>query len=272
MKLLIALFLFPLVTFANSIPVYLQGQPNKEYLKTLHKLEEFLPEKGSSKLLLMLASPYEILDIQPTKFSSKEDRNLFANFNLGVVGSIFSELEANKVSKLPELVLCKKGDCKSKRLAAIKNVMSSTKEIEFFFKANPDINVVQQLNENVYRINNAFFTPTSIMQFTPSETAGFVPSANAINITDFSAQPYARHVKHTDSLRKLMNRLSIIAIVKEKDTLISVIFGGISNNQWGIKLAHHASEKPVVGETNYQGFKYDDVQKLSDHVYYYQTN
>ncbi|WP_133407753.1 hypothetical protein [Parashewanella tropica] len=272
MKFLPLFLLLPFIAFANPIPDYLKGQPNEEYLKTLRKINDIFPQKSSLQQLVILSSPYGILDIHPTKFSSLEDRNQFANFNLGVMGSIVSDLEENVVSKLPELVLCHKTTCREHRLSIIKKAISSTQAIEGFFGNNSDIKIIQRLDDAVYRVNNAFFTPTMIMDFTPSDVAGFIPSAKAKHITDFSDQPYFSHSKQTKSLRNLMKQHSIIAIVKENNSLINVIFGGLSNNQWGFKIATAKRDQPKVGKTSSLGFKYDDVIKLSDAIYYYQTN
>ncbi|WP_133309576.1 hypothetical protein [Parashewanella spongiae] len=151
-------------------------------------------------------------------------------------------------------------------------MMNRAEKIDHFFNNNSDIKIVQRLDDSVYRINNAFFTPTVIIQFEPSDVAGFVPSAKATNITNLSTQPYANHTKQTNDLRNLMKQFSIIAIVKESNSLTNVIFGGISNNHWGIKISHKVNEQPRIGGTNSLGFKYDDVVKLSNTLYYYQTN
>ena len=69
-----------------------------------------------------------------------------------------------------------------------------------------------------------------------------------------------------------MAQYNVAAIVREANMGLNVIFGGISNNHWGVMVIEQSADKPKVGQRNSLGFEYEDVIELTPKAYYYQTN
>lgn len=69
-----------------------------------------------------------------------------------------------------------------------------------------------------------------------------------------------------------MAKHHVVAMVKESDGVINIIFEGISNNHWGVKLSDNSDVKPVKGQPNALGYPYDDVIAITPTVIDYQTN
>ncbi|MGI2144035.1 hypothetical protein [Shewanella frigidimarina] len=50
-----------------------------------------------------------------------------------------------------------------------------------------------------------------------------------------------------------MAKHHVVAMVKESDGVTNIIFEGISNNHWGVKLSDNSDVKPVKGQSNALG-------------------
>jgi hypothetical protein len=75
----------------------------------------------------------------------------------------------------------------------------------------------------------------------------------------------------TEAIRDLMAKYQIAAITKIDEGSINVIFGGMSDNHWGVVL-YNTSVVPSSGTHNHLGLKYDIIEKISEDSFYYQTN
>ena len=75
----------------------------------------------------------------------------------------------------------------------------------------------------------------------------------------------------TALLRQAMTTHNVAAITKVHDHSLNIIFGGISDNHWGV-IINHDGPIPAPQTHNHLGLTYDVVQKLSDTRFYYQTN
>ena len=69
-----------------------------------------------------------------------------------------------------------------------------------------------------------------------------------------------------------MAKYHAAAMVKESEGVINIIFEGISNNHWGVKLSDNSDVKPVKGQPNTLGYPYNDVMAITPSVIDYQTN
>lgn len=255
------------------MPTFFNEKSNNEYLATIDHFRELLPDNGPLDFIMLIAAPYGLLDIQATHFSKPEDKNKFSNFNLGVVASSIFNTRGDITQKLPGLVLCHKDKCRNNRLNSIKGLSEEIAKVDLFFQENPGINIIKPTSEYVYRINNAFFTPGGILLYQPSAEAGFIPSANVKRHNNTLLLPqYQTYIENSAHIRDLILNNKIITIVRESDSLTNVIFGGISNNHWGVKVTTEPNDIPVKGHRNSLGYQYDDVIKVSSTMYYYQTN
>tara|TARA_R110002167_G_scaffold188380_2_gene390076 strand:- start:85131 stop:85964 length:834 start_codon:yes stop_codon:yes gene_type:complete len=270
---LLCSLLVPIVVCANNLPNFLTADSDKEYRATINHLRGLLPKNGIAEILPGLASPYSLLDVHPTKFTSAEDKNDFANFNLGVMSNAIFKADPNFVTSLPNRVLCNQTSCRNQRVKAINKLLIQQDVIRDFFKDNVDITIVQQSDDKVFRVNNAFFTPAGIIQYQPSAVAGFVPSGDATffkNVTNIEVCNMCS--TRSATVRDIMAKHHVAAMVKESDGVINIIFEGISNNHWGVKLNDNSDVKPVKGQPNALGYPYDDVITITPTVIYYQTN
>ncbi|CAM4016271.1 MULTISPECIES: hypothetical protein [Pseudoalteromonas] len=274
-KLIGFLSLFSVSVWANEggVPTFFNSESNKEYIALIDHLVAVLPKNGNPEFLSVLASPYGLLDVQATKFSDDLDKNSFANFNMGVMGSAIFDTEQKYVKDLPNRFLCHQSSCRKPRLQLAKELTSHINTIEAFFTENPTINLVSILDQYVYRINNAFYTPDSVIDYTPSAEAGFVPSAEFKQyVSAIERSPYYKIEEQTLAIRQLMHKMGIKVIQQVSASQLRIIVMGISNNQWGIVYSPDNSYIPVLGERNLQGFAFDDVEKLAENIFYYQTN
>ncbi|MDN3377049.1 MULTISPECIES: hypothetical protein [unclassified Pseudoalteromonas] len=274
-KLIGFLSLFSVSVWANEggVPAFFNSESNKEYLALIEHFVDVLPKNGNPEFLSVLASPYGLLDVQATKFSDDLDKNSFSNFNMGVMGSAIFDAKQSYTTDLPNRVLCHQNSCRKPRLAYARELITHINTIEAFFTENPTINLVSVLDQYVYRVNNAFYTPDSVIDYKPSAEAGFVPSADFKQY--FSAIeriPYYKIEEQTLAIRQLMLKTGMSVIHRSEDSLLRIIVSGISNNQWGVAYSANSRYVPVIGERNLQGFEYDDVVKLADNTFYYQTN
>ncbi|MBB1438555.1 hypothetical protein H5202_07600 [Shewanella sp. SG41-4] len=270
---LLCSLLVPIVASANNLPNFLTADSDKEYRATISHLRGLLPKNGIEEVLPGLASPYALLDVHPTKFSSAEDKNDFVNFNLGVMGHAIFKADPNFVTSLPNRVLCNEKSCRDQRLKVINILLKQQDQISGFFKDNVDITIVQRSDDNVFRVNNAFFTPAGIIQYQPSAVAGFVPSGEPTyvkNVTNIEACDLCS--TRSAKVRDIMGKHHIAAMVKESNGVVNIFFDGISNNHWGVQLSDNSDVKPVKGQPNALGYQYDDVIAITPTIHYYQTN
>lgn len=273
MKAIYLLLLLPIFAKANNLPSFLSVDTDKEYIATIDNLRSLLPKNGDPEILMGLASPYSVLDIQPTQFTSLTDKNQFANFNLGVMGQAIFKAKEQFVLGLPNRVLCQNSTCRKTRITIINQFINEQVKVSEFFNQNEDILIVQRTTDDVYRINNAFYTPSGIIQYQPSAIAGFVPSANWSEYKSAEELTSCNTCSEdSTAVRNIMAQYNVVAIVRESNMGLNVIFGGISNNHWGVIVIEKSVDKPKVGQRNTLGFEYEDVIELTPKAYYYQTN
>ncbi|GAA0790434.1 MULTISPECIES: hypothetical protein [Pseudomonadati] len=273
MKAIYLLLLLPILATANNLPSFLSVDTDKEYIATIDTLRSLLPKNGDPEILMGLASPYSLLDIQPTKFTSLIDKNQFTNFNLGVMGQAIFKAREQFVVGLPNRVLCQNSTCRKMRMTVINQFMKEQAKVGEFFNQNEDILIVQRTTDDVYRINNDFYTPSGIIQYQPSAVAGFVPSANWSEYKSTEELTSCNTCSDRSiAVRNIMAQYNVAAIVRETNIGVNVIFGGISNNHWGVMVIEQSADKPKVGQRNTLGFEYEDVIELTPKAYYYQTN
>ena len=254
-----------------SAPTYFNEQIENEYRALVVHMRDMLPETKQQLVYLPSFYPFSLLDIRPTKLESDEDKQDFANFNFGVLGSAFLNINVNQLSKLPSISICKEQECKTERIQKIREFLSHSFSDIQSFRQNSGLYIVQQTTPLVYRINNTFYSPTQLITYYPSEIAGFVPSGNyritrpedESNMMDLS--------RATEAIRDLMAKYQIAAITKIDEGSINVIFGGMSDNHWGVVL-YNSLGLPGSGTHNHLGLKYDIIEKISEDSFYYQTN
>lgn len=274
-KLIGFLSLFCASAWANegAIPAFFNSDSNKEYLALINHLVDVLPKNGDPEFLSMVAAPYGLLDVQATKFSDDLDKNTFSNFNMGVMGSAIFDAKQNYTTDLPNRFLCHQSSCRKPRLKYANELTAHINKIEAFFTENPTINLVSVLDQYVFRVNNAFYTPASVIDYTPSAVAGFVPSADYKQYESvIERAAYYKIEEQTLAIRQLMLKTRVGVIHRPNSSQLRIIVSGISNNQWGVVFSPDNNYRPKVGERNIQGFEYDDVAKLADNTFYYQTN
>ncbi len=268
--LLSSTFLFATSAIASA-PTFFNKEIDNEYRALIKHVRAMLPETNLQLAYLPSFYPFSLLDIRPTKFSRDKNKQDFANFNFGVLGSIFLNINKQQLSNLPGISICKKQKCEEERMKLIRHFLNdSTKEFESLRLSN-SVFIVQQTAPDVYRINNTFFSPTQLITYYPSEQAGFVPSSNYKVSKPAEAPAMMELSKTTQSIREVMAKYDVVAITKVDRESINVIFGGISDNHWGVVL-NHKSNIPDSGDYNHIGLEYDIVQKISDDSFYYQTN
>jgi hypothetical protein len=258
-----------------QVPDYFSAEGNKEYLAVVRAMESTLPEKdkGEAAGYMMLLQPYGLLDIHPTKFNSVDSKQQFANFNLGLMAMAILKLGENQTKNLAALTICADAVCRNKRIGAIEAFLGNSEEHADVFDNYPDLDVVQQLSEQLYRINNAFIAPAETMVYEPSEEAGFVPSASPTKHASLDELPDIQtYSEATEQLRATMNRYKVNAIARLEDGAINIIFQGFADNHWGVVFNGEGVAVPEPGDINNLGYEYYDVEKISANAFYYQTN
>lgn len=255
----------------GGMPPYFNKEIDSEYRELLKHVDEMLPKTDIQLAYLPSFFPFSLLDVRPTHFINNNDKQAFANFNFGVFGSRLLNINKKQLANLPSISLCKEQKCKEERIERIKNFLVDSKlEVEGL-RQSKNIYIVQQTTSHVFRINNTFYSPTQLITYYPSEKAGFIPSSDYKLSTPEQASELLALSETTKSLREVMAKYDVAAITKVNEESFNIIFGGISDNHWGIVI-NHQSTIPTSGDYNHIGLEYDIVQKVSDSSFYYQTN
>lgn len=236
---------------ASNIPDYFSEQADQEYRATLEHLQDLMPRGGHPMALAGLGSPFNILDVHGTKLPSLKARSEFANFNLGVMSGVIFRAPDTLAVALPNRVLCHQSSCKKPRLDSINAFLTEKQQALKFFKQHNDIQLIQRSDDVVFRVNNSFFTPAGAIEYTPSRHAGFIPSAQYTKHTPVDVSPrHVSYAKRSESIRQLMAKYHIKAIVRQDANGIDVIFDGISDNHWGVKIIGKGTAKPEIDDRN----------------------
>ncbi|MAD03868.1 MAG: hypothetical protein CMK65_09630 [Pseudoalteromonas sp.] len=234
-------------------------------------MDEIMPQTDEELAYLPSFYPFSIFDIHATKFKNDKDKQAFTNFNLGVLGSQFLNVEQQIGTKLPNLVICKKDKCTEQRLKLIQSFLAESEAQILAFKNNQKLKLIQQSAPHVYRVNNTFYSPTQLISYTPSIYAGFVPSADYKTFTPDDAPGLMALSATSQKLRDLMVKFKVAAVKKDEYDSVNVIFGGLSDNHWGVVLLDKYSI-PREGDRNAFGLEYEIIKPLSKTSFYYQTN
>ena len=268
--LLCSAFLFSVTALAER-PNYFNDEIDKEYRAVLKHMDEMMPQTDVELAYLPSFYPFSIFDIHATKFKNDKDKQAFTNFNLGVLGSQFLNVEEQVGTKLPNLVICKKDKCTEQRLKLIRSFLDVSEAQILAFKNSQNLKLIQQSAPHVYRVNNTFYSPTQLLSYTPSTYAGFVPSADYKTLSPDEAPSLMELSADSQKLRDLMVKFKVAAVTKDEYDNINVIFGGLSDNHWGVVLLDKYSI-PREGDRNALGLEYEIVKPLSKTSFYYQTN
>ncbi len=265
-------FSFIIATSAfGEMPPYFNKEIDSEYRELLKHVNEMLPKTDIQLAYLPSFFPYNLLDVRPTHFVKNNDKQAFANFNFGVFGSRLLNINKKQLANLPIISICKEQICKEERIERIKKfLVDSQLEVEGL-RQSTNIYIVQQTTSHVFRINNTFYSPTQLITYFPSEQAGFIPSGDYKLSKPGVASELMALSEVTKPLRKVMAEYNVAAITKINEESFNIIFGGISDNHWGVVINHH-STIPTSGDYSHIGLEYDIVQKVSDSSFYYQTN
>ena len=125
----------------------------------------------------------------------------------------------------------------------------------------------------IYRINNVFISPVEVLLYEPSESAGFVPSGQYQQYKALSELPDIQALSQdSQELIDIMNKHRVSALVRMDSGGLNIIFEGFADNHWGVVFYEKNTPEIKVGDTNPLGFEYDDIEKISDNLFYYQTN
>lgn len=259
-------------TVHADAPNYFTKEIDNEYRAFIKHVREMLPKTDLPLAYLPSFGPFNLLDVRPLKFEDNKDKQSFANFNFGVFGSALLNVNQKQVSNLPSVSICKKSKCQSERLKLI-NVFLQDASLQLDkLNKNKKLFIVQQTAPHVFRVNNTFYSPTTLITYFPSEHAGFVPSGNYKVITDLESAPELLSLSaDSEALREVMGVHSVAAIAKVDEVSTNIIFGGLGDNHWGVVINHY-SKLPKSGDYNRIGLEYDIVEKLSETSFYYQTN
>lgn len=252
-------------------PAFFTAEMDNEYRQVIKHLTEVLPASDLPLAYLTLFMPMNLLDVRATHLSPQAQQE-FSNFNLGVLGHHFLNINQQQLSRLPNIAICQNDDCLKERLDQINQFLAAADPFIEEITSLKTLKVVQQTAPEVFRINNTFITPTDIIAYTPSAEAGFVPSGNYTLWKSLAARPdIARLVTQTADIRELMGLFSVSAIVNTAAGNTDIIFSGISDNHWGVLMALKA-KAPAAGQINAQGLEYEKIVDLGNGRYYYQTN
>jgi hypothetical protein len=270
-KILLCSALLFSVTALAERPDYFNDEIEQEYLAVLKHMDEMMPQTDVELAYLPSFYPFSIFDIHATKFKNDKDKQAFTNFNLGVLGSQYLNVEQQIGTKLPNLFICKKDQCTEQRLKLIRPFLDLSEEQILAFKNSQNLKLIQQSAPHVYRVNNTFYSPTQLLSYTPSTYAGFVPSADYKTLSPGEAPSLMELSADSQKLRDLMVKFKVAAVTKDEYDNINVIFGGLSDNHWGVVLLDKYSI-PREGDRNALGLEYEIIKPLSKISFYYQTN
>ncbi|URQ92792.1 hypothetical protein [Pseudoalteromonas sp. SCSIO 43101] len=125
-KLLLCSALLFSVTALAERPDYFNDEIEQEYRAVLKHMDEIMPQTDEELAYLPSFYPFSIFDIHATKLKNDKDKQAFTNFNLGVLGSQFLNVEQQIGTKLPNLVICKKDKCTEQRLKLIQSFLAES--------------------------------------------------------------------------------------------------------------------------------------------------
>lgn len=255
----------------GNMPSFFNKDIDSEYRELLKHVDKVFPKTDKQLLYLPSFLPFGLLDVRPTNFINDNDKQEFANFNLGVMGAMFLNISEHQLSKLPNFSICKVKKCTNERIELIKQFLVDSKSEVEAFRQNSDLYIVQQTAPYAFRINNTFYTPTQLITYYPSKQAGFIPSGDYKLSKPEEAPGMLTLSEVTEALREVMAKYNVAAITKVSEESLNIVFGGISDNHWGIVI-NHDSTIPTSGDYSHIGLQYDIVEKISDSSFYYQTN
>jgi len=261
---------FSLKTLAEA-PKYFNKAINEEYIAVLKHFNHMLPATHLQLAYLPSFYPFAILDVSATKLKNNEDKHSFANFNYGVLGRAYLNINEQQQIQLLNTVICKHEKCEKQRFEII-NPFLDNAETELSNLINQrDIEILQQTSKDVFRINNSFFSPKEVLQYSPSKTAGFIPSAEYKIIPLNEAPEELLLASKTYALRDKMTEFKVAAITRVNGNSLNIIFGGLGDNHWGIMM-NYLEKLPEPGEYNHLGLQYEVTKKINQTMFYYQTN
>lgn len=255
----------------GNTPPYFTEDIDLEYRKLLKHANEMLPKTDKQLAYLPSFFPFSLLDIHPTNFVNNNDKQAFANFNFGVLGSRFLNISEKQLSNLPSISICKKQKCTKERIELINQFLVDSKSELEMLRQNTNLYIVQQTAPHIFRVNNTFYSPTQLITYYPTKQAGFIPSGDYKLSKPEDAPNLLALSEVTKALREIMAKYNVAAIAKANEESINIIFGGISDNHWGVVI-NHKSNIPNSGDYNHIGLEYNIVRKVSDSSFYYQTN
>jgi hypothetical protein len=259
-------------TVRADIPNYFTKEIDNEYRNFIKHIRGVLPKTDLPLAYLPSLEPFNLLDVRPLKFKNDKNKQSFANFNFGVFGRALLNINEKQLSHLPSVSICKNNKCKTERLKVIRTFLLDASSQLRQLNENKDIFIVQQTGPQVYRVNNTFYSPATLITYFPSEHAGFVPSGNFEVTSKLADAPKLVALStSSNTLRTIMEEHKVAAIAKIDETSTNIIFGGLGDNHWGVVIEHY-SALPKIGAYNNIGLEYDTIEKLSANSFYYQTN
>ena len=276
MIIVTCLILFTAPTRAE-VPEYFTDSSNKEYRDLLYHLRTLLPPnivpKDNPLAYAFFITPYAQLDVRPTKFANAEHRAEFANFNFGAIGAMYIDAP-QYIQQLVAVVLCPNDACHRDKAVHVATFLQAA-EAELKRLANSEqLTLVQQSNDQLFRINNAFFAGPSVTVYEPSAIAGFVPSARMTQFERIEQAPseIAQLPALSAPLRKIMGSYNIAAIERYNDGTLNIIVAGFADNQYGAVWKNSGITLPSKGDKNSVGFEYQKLLPINAKAFYYQTN
>jgi hypothetical protein len=253
-------------------PEYFTDEIDKEYRALAYHMRDLLPKSDLPLAYLPSLGPFNLMDVRPTNIDNVEHKQAFANFNFGFFAAGFLNVERKILTQVTGSSICTKRKCTRQRITAIEAFIAEASDALKQLNDNESIFIVQQTDASVYRVNNTFYTPTTLLTYFPSEQAGFVPSAQfEMTPVEQSTPELIMNSKYSEQLRLIMGKHNVAAIAKIDELTTNIIFGGFGDNHWGVVVG--PSVKPAkVGDYNHIGLQYERVKALSDMGFYYQTN
>jgi hypothetical protein len=272
LSLLISLQALTTTSVANTQPGFLNETSEQEYRQTVEHLMKMLPPTDNKAVYSPLIRPFGLLDVHPTKFTSVKHKAEFSNFNFGVMGAQLG-LAKEDLDLIPNLILCNDALCIDNRIAKINEFLNDAEAPLNHFAQSPDLFLVSQLSDNLYRINHMFISDNKVYEYKASENAGFIPSANFVeHASVIEAPELAEKAEITKALRVAMKKYAISAVIRSGHRSLNIIFNGAGDNQWGVVIGESNIALPKEGDISHLGYAIDKVKAVSDNAFYYQTN